>query len=395
MDLLKNGVSGGKPDYPVAFLASMITSPKSAIRNPGPARVVFAGGGTGGHLYIGIALARELRRRNPAGDALFIGTHRGLEARIVPQEAFRVEFIVSAGLKRVGRWVAVRNFCLIPRSLLQARRLLRRYAPDTVVGVGGYSSGPVVLAAWWLGKPTLIVEPNAYPGLANRWLAPVVDAVALALPDAVRHFGKKAVVTGIPVREEFLQLPRRARRAGELSLLIYGGSQGSRALNTIVCSSLPGLKALGPGLRLTHQTGEQALEEVRRAYREAGVAGEVQAFFPRIYEQFGDADLILARAGAGTVAEATAAGKAAILVPFPGAADDHQTRNARALEERGAARVILESEWRLGRLAGELRNFLEHPDEIGRMEEAARRLAKPEAARQIADLIERLAAGNR
>jgi UDP-N-acetylglucosamine--N-acetylmuramyl-(pentapeptide) pyrophosphoryl-undecaprenol N-acetylglucosamine transferase len=239
------------------------------------------------------------------------------------------------------------------------------------------------------------VEPNAYPGLANRWLAPVVDAVALALPDAVRHFGKKAVVTGIPVREEFLQLPRRARRAGELSLLIYGGSQGSRALNSIVCSSLPGLKALGPGLRLTHQTGEQALEDVRRAYREAGVEGDVQAFFPRIYEQFGDADLILARAGAGTVAEATAAGKAAIMVPFPGAADDHQTRNARALEERGAARLIPESEWRPGRLADELRSFLEHPDEIGRMEEAARRLARPEATRQIADLIERLGAGNR
>jgi UDP-N-acetylglucosamine--N-acetylmuramyl-(pentapeptide) pyrophosphoryl-undecaprenol N-acetylglucosamine transferase len=383
------------PDHPVAFLALMIASPKSEIRNSRPAKVVFAGGGTGGHLYIGIALARELRRRNPAGNALFVGTHRGLEARIVPQEGFRVEFIVSAGLKRVGRWMAVRSFCLIPRSLWQARRLLRRYAPDTVVGVGGYSSGPVVLAAWWLGKPTLIVEPNACPGLANRWLAPVVDAVALALPDAVRHFGKKAVVTGIPVREEFLQLPRRARRAGELSLLIYGGSQGSRALNSIVCSSLPGLKALGPGLRLTHQTGEQALEDVRRAYREAGVEGDVQAFFPRIYEQFGDADLILARAGAGTVAEATAAGKAAIMVPFPGAADDHQTRNARALEERGAARLIPESEWRPGRLADELRSFLEHPDEIGRMEEAARRLARPEATRQIADLIERLGAGNR
>jgi UDP-N-acetylglucosamine--N-acetylmuramyl-(pentapeptide) pyrophosphoryl-undecaprenol N-acetylglucosamine transferase len=373
----------------------MIASPRPESNHAEQASVVFAAGGTGGHLYIGIALARELRRRNPASNSLFIGTRRGLEARILPQEGFRVEFIMSAGLKRVGRWAAVRNFSLIPKSLWQARQLLRRYAPDAVVGVGGYSSGPVVLAAWWLGKRTLIVEPNAYPGLANRWLAPVVDAAALALPEAAPHFGRKAVVTGIPVREEFLRLPRRERRAGELSLLIYGGSQGSRALNAIVCSALPDLRALGPGLRLTHQTGEQALEEVRRAYREAGVAGEVTAFFPRIYEEFGNADLILARAGAGTVAEVTAAGKAAILVPFPGAADDHQTRNARALEKPGAARVIPESEWRPGRLADELRSFMEHPDEIGRMEEAARGLAKPDATHRIADLIERLAAEHR
>jgi UDP-N-acetylglucosamine--N-acetylmuramyl-(pentapeptide) pyrophosphoryl-undecaprenol N-acetylglucosamine transferase len=377
-----------------ALPALMVANLKSATRSRKPASVVFAGGGTGGHLYIGIALARELQRRNPDGDSLFVGTSRGLEARIVPQEGFRVEFIVSAGLKRVGPWAAVRNFSLIPKGLLQARRLLRRYAPDAVVGVGGYSSGPVVLAAWWLGKPTLVVEPNAYPGLANRLLAPVVDVVALALPDAARHFGKKAVVTGIPVRQEFLRLPRRSRRAGELHLLIYGGSQGSRALNSIVCSALPGLKTLGPGLRVTHQTGERAFEEVRRAYREAGVPGDVQAFLPRIYEQFADADLILARSGAGTVAEITAAGKAAILVPFPGAADDHQTRNARALEERGAARLIPENEWKPGRLADELRRFLEHHDEIERMEESARRLARPEATREIADLIEQLSAGN-
>jgi UDP-N-acetylglucosamine--N-acetylmuramyl-(pentapeptide) pyrophosphoryl-undecaprenol N-acetylglucosamine transferase len=278
---------------------------------------------------------------------------------------------------------------------LQARRLIRSFAPGIVVGVGGYSSGPVVLAAWWLGKPTLIMEPNAYPGLTNRLLAPVVNRAALALPDAGRYFGKKAVVTGIPVREEFQRLPGRVRRAGQISLLIYGGSQGSRALNSIVCSSLLDLKEFGSGLRLVHQTGERALEEVRQAYREAGVEGEVQAFFPRIYQQFGDADLILSRAGASTVAELTAAGKAAMLVPFPGAADDHQTRNARALEQHGAAKMIPESEWQPGRLARELRHFMEHPEEIARMEEAAQQLARPEATRRIADLIEELAGGGR
>jgi len=356
---------------------------------------MIAGGGTGGHLYIGIALARELQRRDSARDFLFVGTRRGLEARIVPQEGFRVEFIVSAGLKRVGWRESVRNLFRVPRSLLQARRLIRSFAPGIVVGVGGYSSGPVVLAAWWLGKPTLIMEPNAYPGLTNRLLAPVVNRAALALPDAGRYFGKKAVVTGIPVREEFQRLPGRVRRAGQISLLIYGGSQGSRALNSIVCSSLLDLKEFGSGLRLVHQTGERALEEVRQAYREAGVEGEVQAFFPRIYQQFGDADLILSRAGASTVAELTAAGKAAMLVPFPGAADDHQTRNARALEQHGAAKMIPESEWQPGRLARELRHFMEHPEEIARMEEAARQLARPEATRRIADLIEELAGGGR
>lgn len=356
---------------------------------------MIAGGGTGGHLYLGIALARELQRRNSASEFLFVGTRRGIEARIAPQEGFRVVFIDSAGLKRVGRIESARNSLLVPRSLWQARRLILGFAPNIVVGVGGYSSGPVVLAAWWLGKATLVLEPNAYPGLANRLLARVVDRAALALPDAGRYFGNKAEVTGIPVREEFLHLPRRVRRPGEFTLLIYGGSQGSRALNSIVCAALPELRELGPGLHLIHQTGEKALEEVRRAYHEAGVEGEVQPFFPRIFQQFGEADLILSRAGASTVAEVTAAAKAAILVPFPGAADDHQTRNAHALERHGAARMIPESDWGPGRLAAELRRLMENGGEIERMEEAARRLARPEATSRIADLIEQLAVGKR
>jgi UDP-N-acetylglucosamine--N-acetylmuramyl-(pentapeptide) pyrophosphoryl-undecaprenol N-acetylglucosamine transferase len=366
-------------------------SSRSAVQ---PERIMIGGGGTGGHLYLGIALARELQRRNAARDFLFVGTRRGLEARIVPREGFRVEFIDSAGLKRVGRLASIRNFLLIPRSVLQARRLVRSFSPEIVVGVGGYSSGPVVLAGWWQRLPTLIMEPNAFPGLANRLLAPIVDRVAVALPDAGRHFGKKAEVTGIPVREEFLRLPPRPRRPGVLTLLVYGGSQGSRALNTIVCDALAQLKEFGAGLQILHQTGEQELERVRRAYRDAGVAGDIQPFYPRLFEQFGSADLILSRAGASTIAELTAAGKAAILVPFPGAADDHQTKNAQALERHGAAKLIPERDWPQGRLATEIRHFMENPGEIERMEEAARRLANPEATRRIADLIEQLAAGS-
>ena len=269
---------------------------------------------------------------------------------------------------------------------------MKSYDPGVVVGVGGYSSGPVVLAAWWLGKPSLIIEPNAHPGLTNRWLAFLVARAALALPDTGGYFRGKEVVTGIPVRKEFHSLPRGIRRPGELTLLVYGGSQGSRALNAAMCAALPELKTLGAGFRCIHQTGEKEFEMVKRAYDNSGLKAEVRSFLPRIYEELALADLILSRAGAGTVAELTVAGKAAILVPFPGAADDHQTKNARALEAFGAAKTIPESELTPRRLVEEIRHFMNHPEELERMEEAARNLGKPDAAAKIADLIENLAA---
>lgn len=352
-------------------------------------KVLIAGGGTGGHLYIGIALARELLRRDPGHDLLFAGTRYGLESRIVVQEGFRLEFIESAGLKGMSVRNLVRNALLIPKSLLQSRRLVMSYGPDAVVGVGGYSSGPLVLAAHWLGRPTVIIEPNAHPGITNRWLAPFVDGAALALPDAGRYFGKKGVVTGIPVRADFYSV-QPSRRGEPFTLLVYGGSQGSHALNRIVCGSLDGIKAAGGRLRLIHQTGEKELEEVARAYIAAGVEADVRPFLPRIYEEFAAAHLILSRAGAGTVAELTAAGKAAILVPFPGAADDHQTKNALALVRCGAARMIAERDWKPGRLVGEINHFMEHPEEIEKMERAARSLAQPGAAARIADMVETL-----
>lgn len=356
-------------------------------------KVIIAGGGTGGHLYIGIALARELARRDPSCGFLFIGTRHGLESQIVPQEGYRLEFIESAGLKGMGFSDLFRNLLLIPGSLLQSRRLVRDYDPNVVVGVGGYSSGPAVLSAWWLNKPTLVIEPNAHPGLTNRWLAHVVDRAALALPDAGNYFGRKGTVTGIPVRSEFRNLPGRQGRRSPFTLLIYGGSQGSHALNTIVCSALQDLKVPGPSLRMIHQTGEKEYESVRKAYAQAGIDADIRPFLPRIYEEFAQADLILARAGASTVAELTVSGKAAILVPFAGAADDHQTKNARALEQYGAARMIPQDAWQTGRLLSEVRHFMEHPEEVDRMEAAARGLARPEAAAHIAELVEQLAVG--
>jgi UDP-N-acetylglucosamine--N-acetylmuramyl-(pentapeptide) pyrophosphoryl-undecaprenol N-acetylglucosamine transferase len=349
-------------------------------------KILFAGGGTGGHVYLGIALARELRRRIPGCAILFVGTRRGLEARIVPAEGFDIEFIESAGLKGMSPVKLLRNLMLVPGSVVQSRRIVRRFVPDVVVGVGGYASGPVVLAAWMAHRRTLVVEPNAYPGFTNRVLAKVVDAAALALPDDGGYFGRKGVVTGIPVRSEFSALPGRGR--GPLfTILIYGGSQGSHALNRIVKEALPGLKSLGGAVHLIHQTGEREFEEMRKAHADAGLDSEVKPFLPAIYEELGRADLVICRAGAGTVAELTVAGKAAILVPFPGAADDHQTKNALALQRHGAARMIPESEWEPGRLEREMRHFLAHPEEVESMENAARGLARPDATQAIANMI--------
>ena len=349
-------------------------------------KVMFAGGGTGGHVYLGIAIARELRRRCQECPILFVGTRRGLEARIVPAEGFDVEFIESAGLKGMSPAKLIRNLMLVPGSLLQSRRIVRRFAPDVIVGVGGYASGPLVLSGWLAHCRTLIVEPNAHPGFTNRVLARVVDTAALALPDEGGYFGRKGVVTGIPVRREFAAIPRHAR-GPQFTVLVYGGSQGSHALNRIVAEALPGLKELGAALHLIHQTGEREYEQLAKAHSAAGLASEVKAFLPAIYEELGRADLVISRAGAGTIAELTVAGKAAILVPFPGAADDHQTKNAQALQRFGAARTIPESDWGAGRMQREIRHLMDHPDEIEAMEVAAHRLGKPDATRAIADMI--------
>jgi len=355
-------------------------------------RLLIAGGGTGGHIYIGIAIARELRRRDAASEVLFVGTRRGLESRIVPGEGFQLEYIESTGLKRVGAANLARGLLLLPRSLIQSYRVVGSYRPNVAVGVGGFSSGPAVLAAWLRSVPTLVVEPNAYPGLANRWLAHVVDRAAIALEEAAPFFRGKAVLTGIPVRSEFKEIAGARPRAREgLRALVYGGSQGSHALNMAICNALPELAALGPALRLTHQTGERELAEVRRAYREAGVEADIRPFLPRIYEELADADLVVSRAGAGTVAELTVAAKPALLVPFPGAADDHQTANAEALRSAGAAILIPERELTPKRLASELRFFLDHPEELERMSAASKELARPDAAERIVDLIAELA----
>jgi UDP-N-acetylglucosamine--N-acetylmuramyl-(pentapeptide) pyrophosphoryl-undecaprenol N-acetylglucosamine transferase len=360
-------------------------------------RVLIAAGGTGGHIYPGIAVAREIMRREAQAEVRFVGTARGLESKLVPQAGFELSIIESAGLKNVGTVARFRGLVLIPRSLLAARLLIRRFRPDIVIGAGGYVSGPVVLAAALMNVPTLVMESNALPGWTNRRLARFVDKAAVSFDAALPYFGRKGVVTGNPVRREFFEIPARDRNEpkAKFSILIFGGSQGARAINEAMIAALPGLAGLRNGLRITHQTGEADFEKVRAAYANAGwtETANVRRYIDDMVATFAESDLVICRAGATTTAELIAAGKAAVMVPFPMAADDHQRKNAEALAKNGAARMILQQELSGERLAQEIATLAHEPGKITAMEQAARQLARGDAAAAVADLIEELVEG--
>jgi UDP-N-acetylglucosamine--N-acetylmuramyl-(pentapeptide) pyrophosphoryl-undecaprenol N-acetylglucosamine transferase len=348
--------------------------------------ILIAAGGTGGHLFPGIAVADELRRRDPATRVVFAGTPRGLESRIVPRAGYELVLLPILPLKGIGLLRTARGLLALPRALWQALALVRRLRPAAVLGVGGYAGGPVVLAAALLGVPTVILEPNAKPGFTNRVLRPFVRRCACSYAEAARAFGAKGVVTGNPVRGGFASLPRKPHTP-PLTVLVFGGSQGSRILNRTVVAALPHLP--GPErVGLVHQTGEAMREEVAQAYARGGRPAEVVAFLDDMEARFAQADLVVSRSGATTCAELTAAGKAAVLVPFALAADDHQRSNARALEAAGAARMIEEKDLSGERLGATVRELIEEPARLAAMEEASRRLGRPDAAARVADLLE-------
>src|SRR5690349_95012 len=353
--------------------------------------VVIAGGGTGGHLYPGIAVARELVARRPNAQISFAGTARGIEARVVPREGFALDVIRSGGLKGKSIVDRMRGAWLVPLGLIDAWRLLSRRRPDLVIGVGGYSSGPVVLVAALRGIPTMVLEQNAVPGLTNRLLARVVRAAAVTFDSTAAFFGSKAFVSGNPVRPEFLATagPSQESALGDQTsvtrVLVFGGSQGAHAINVAMVEAAAELAAGGAHLRLTHQTGERDVEMVRSGYRAAGLQADVEPFLYDMGRQLGQADVVVCRAGATTLAELTAAGKAAILIPLPTATDDHQRRHAEALAARGAAEVLLQQEMTGGALATTLLALVADPGRRERMARAARSLARPDAARVIVD----------
>lgn len=353
-------------------------------------KVLIAAGGTGGHIYPGIAVANEIMRRDETNEVLFVGTARGLEKRIVPENGFQLSLINSAGLKNVGLIGKVKGLAVLPRSFLEARRIIRQFRPHVVVGAGGYVSGPVLMMAAIMGVPTLVMDSNALPGFTNRRLAMFVEKAALTFDEALPFFGKKGVVTGNPVRREFFEIPAK-ERGESVHLLIFGGSQGARAINNSMSEALPQLAELADRLTITHQTGEHDFEAVRAAYVGSAFANaDIRPFISDMFVEFGKADMIICRAGATTCAEVAAAGRAAIMVPFPGAADDHQRKNAEALEKVGAVRMILQADLSPDVLAASLRELISAPETITEMQAAAKKLGRPDAAAATVDLIEEL-----
>jgi UDP-N-acetylglucosamine--N-acetylmuramyl-(pentapeptide) pyrophosphoryl-undecaprenol N-acetylglucosamine transferase len=354
--------------------------------------MLVAGGGTGGHLYPGVAVARELLARVPGATVTFVGTAAGIESRVIPREGLTLDVIRSAGLKGKSASALLRGLLLLPLSAWDAWRVVSKRRPSVVIGVGGYSSGPVLALAALRGVPTLLMEQNATPGLTNRLLARIVGAAAVTYDESVKTFGAKAFVAGNPVRPEFFSEPEAAAPAGvQTRVLVFGGSQGAHAINVAMTEAAPRLAAARPGIHLTHQTGEKDLGMVREAYAAAGLAARVEPFLFEMHREMRAADLIVSRAGATTLAELTAAGRPAILIPLPTATDDHQRKNADALGRQGAARVVDQRELTGARLADEMLALARDADGRARMAVAARGMARPDAARVIVDRVLALA----
>ncbi|HEX7192421.1 MAG TPA: undecaprenyldiphospho-muramoylpentapeptide beta-N-acetylglucosaminyltransferase [Thermoanaerobaculia bacterium] len=356
----------------------------------GVTTLMIAGGGTGGHIYPAIAIAREFVSRNASRRAVFVGTQRGLEKTIVPKAGFPLDFIDVGGLKGKGAGELVKNLFRLPLGFLQAWRLVGKHRPNAVLGVGGYSSGPVLAAAKFRGVPTVIHEANAFPGIANRLLARVVTKVLVAFADAAPRMKRSdAIVTGNPIRAEFFSVRRQASAVSRL--LVFGGSQGSRVINTAMSEALLFLAHLKGKLEIVHQTGPNDLATVQAAYRTSAFANaRVVPYIDPIVDEIAAADVVVCRAGAMTVGELAAAGRAAIFIPFAAATNNHQELNARVVERAGGGVVITESELTPERLAAAVSDIVSDPAKARRMGEAARALATPEATKRIVDTIEEI-----
>jgi UDP-N-acetylglucosamine--N-acetylmuramyl-(pentapeptide) pyrophosphoryl-undecaprenol N-acetylglucosamine transferase len=350
-------------------------------------RAVLAGGGTGGHVIPALAIAQDLKSRLGA-EVLFIGTARGIETRLVPASGFELRLIEVGALKRVSLATRAKTLLDLPRAILASSRILGEFRPDVVIGVGGYASGPAMLAAALRRIPTLIFEPNVVPGFANKMVAPLATAAAVHF-EATCQFFKRCTVTGVPVRQRFFEIPARAMN-DRPSLLLFGGSQGSHILNTVLVEALPQLAAALPGLHIVHQTGEKEYESVTKAYLDVHISAEVSPFIDNMAAAFAGADLLVCRSGASTVAEVTAAAKPALFVPFAGAADNHQFKNAELLARNNAAVLMEEKELNSQRFAEEVIGLLKDRARLRSMSEAARKLSHPNAAGQIAELAVRI-----
>jgi len=359
-------------------------------------KLLIAGGGTGGHVIPAIAIAKEWLSRDKEREVVLVGTERGIEMKLVPQADLPLEKLRVAGLKGKGGAALAKNLAMLAPAMLDARRVLRKHKPIAAFGVGGYAAGPMMLATWFSGVPNIIFEPNAEPGLTNKVLAKISKRIATGYEISAHTWGKKAVVTGCPVRPEFFSIePRRPEKP--FRLLVTGGSQGALPINRTFVDAMDGMAARKNELSIVHQTGERDYNAVRTAYARREINAEVVPFLTNMAERFAWADVIVCRAGAITAAEIAAAGRAAIFIPFGAATDSHQLRNAQEMTNAGAGRLITENELTAKRLISEIFCLIDQPEQIEKQSNAARSLARPNATRDIVDLIEEAAnvQGNR
>jgi UDP-N-acetylglucosamine--N-acetylmuramyl-(pentapeptide) pyrophosphoryl-undecaprenol N-acetylglucosamine transferase len=353
-------------------------------------KLLIAGGGTGGHVFPALAIAREWLSRGNEREVVLVGTQRGIEMKLVPLAGLPLETLRVAGLKGKGGVTLLKNLAMLAPAMLDARRVLRKHRPVAAFGVGGYAAGPMLLAAWLGRVPNVIFEPNAEPGFTNRVLARISKRIATGYEVSAQSWGKKTIVTGCPVRPEFFTIvPRKLEKP--FRLLITGGSQGALPINRAFVDAMDRLAVRKSDLAIVHQTGERDYNAVRTAYARREIHAEVVPFLTNMAERFAWADVIVCRAGAITAAEVAAAGRAAIFIPFGRATDSHQLRNAQEMSRAGAGRLISEAELTAEKLTGEIFSLLDQPQEIEKLSAAARGLARPHAARDIVNLIEEAA----
>ena len=353
-------------------------------------KLLIAGGGTGGHVFPALAIAREWMSREGKREVVFVGTQRGIEARLVPDSGFPLEVIRSAGLKGIGGMRFARNVAKLAPAMRDSFSILGRHKFCVALGVGGYAAGPMMLAAVLRRLPTVVFEPNAEPGFTNRVLARMATRIATAYESPTKLWGKKATLTGIPVRSEFFAIPTRTP-VEPFHILITGGSQGALIINRTLVDAADLLAAQQRRICIVHQTGERDYNAVRTTYARREINAEVLPFIGNMAERFAQADLVVCRAGAITAAEVAASGRAAIFIPFGASTDSHQLRNAQEMERAGAARLIPEPQLTAERLVQEIFGLLDRPADLQAMAANARRLAKPHAVQEIVNLIEGIA----
>jgi len=389
-------LSAAGPNAPEVSSAGYGNSGQPSDR---PLRIVIAGGGTGGHLFPGIAVAQEFKVRNAATRIIFVSTGNRLERSVLSEAGFELQCITAAGIKGRGLWNQVKSVVKIPGGILQANRILKKISPDLAIGLGSYSAGPLVFAAWLRRIPIVVQEQNILPGITNRILARFANRIYVSFENTRTHMDPQKIQwTGNPVRREILASADREKDKNiddsgnkPFTVLIIGGSQGAHKINIAVIEALEHLKHL-ENLHFVHQTGEVDELPVREAYRRSKVGGTVQSFFDNMAAQYGRADLIICRAGATTVAEVTALGKAVIFIPFPFATDNHQALNAGNLSDKDAAEMLLEKDLNGKILSEKIKYYAGHPADLRDMAARAKHFGKPEAAKNIVDDCYRLLA---